>query len=101
MKIYKVERTDKWSYDDYDSFVCFANSEDEARHLHPVPDIYEWRDHPNLKEHGWYFKYFDGKYDFCKHKGSWTNPENLKVFELNRDPKDGKPTVILASFNAG
>ena len=30
MKVFKVW-VDEWFYDDYDSFVCVANSEDEIR----------------------------------------------------------------------
>ena len=30
MKVFKVW-VDKWRYDDYDSFVCVANSKDEIR----------------------------------------------------------------------
>ena len=30
MKVFKVY-VDEWFYDDYDSFVCVANSEDEIR----------------------------------------------------------------------
>jgi hypothetical protein len=95
VKIYKVERTDNWSYDDYDSFVCFANSEDEARKLHPYGD-----DSYVLYEDGWHMKYSDGRIDDKIHDFmSWTHDiSSLKVQEL----KDSdKPEVILASYNAG
>ena len=36
MNIYLVYRTDAYSYDDYDSFVCFAGNEQEARELSPA-----------------------------------------------------------------
>lgn len=94
MKIYLVERTDKWSCDDYDSFVCFANSEEEARYLSPS-DYYVWKDNC------WHFKFSNGKTEPRSSYG-WTNdPKTLKVFELSRDPQDGKAAVILASFNPG
>lgn len=98
MKIYKVERTDGWSYDDYDSFVCFANSEDEARRVHPCgDDMYE------LHEDGWRMRFSDGCLEEKASKyHSWTHDvSSLKVWELNRDPSEGKPTVILASYHAG
>lgn len=92
MNIYLVERTDKWSYDDYDAFVCFANSEDEARQL--SPDEYHV-----YKEDGWHWKKIDGTSEKCKFD-SWVDDiSTLKVWQLSRSPKE--PTVILASFNAG
>ena len=33
--LYLVERTDKVTWDEYDSFVVCAESEDEARRVHP------------------------------------------------------------------
>lgn len=100
MQLYLVERpngTTDW--DEYDSFVVWAESEDEARRMSPS-EYYEWRDHPNLKEHGWYFKYRDGTYKFEKENRSWPDDiSTLKVWELSRPPE--KPTVVLASYNAG
>ena len=99
MQLYLVERTDKWSYDDYDSFVCWANSPEEAKKVSPC-EFYEWRDHPNLKEHGWYFKYHDGRYEYQPKRHDWPNDLSLlKVIELSRPPTE--PTTVLASFNAG
>ena len=94
MKIYKVERTDGGGYDTYDSFICFANSAEEARYINP-DEYYIWKDG------GWCFVYADGAMKREKNY-SWTeDPKTLKVWELDRSPTDGKPTVILASYNAG
>jgi len=91
MQLYLVERTDKWSYDDYDKFVCWANSAEEAKRIHADPnEYYEW------KEDGWYSKSHGTKEKYH----AWVdNLDNLKVYELSRPPE--KPTVVLASFNAG
>jgi hypothetical protein len=99
MKLYLVERSVRNDYDEYDSFVVWANSEDEARKTSP-DDCHEWRDHPNLKEHGWYFKYYDGTYKFEKEHRSWPDDINtLKVSELSSPPD--KTTVVISSYNAG
>lgn len=93
MKIFKVERTDNWSYDEYDSFVCIANSSEEARWLTPDPEYKMWKD-------GVYC-YSYGEQEPVKYSWSWTkDPRTLEVTEL--DPiAISEPTVILASFNAG
>lgn len=81
MKIYKVERTDNWSYDDYDSFVCYAENEEKAKDIHP-----NWWSISN-DFWGWWVK-IDGK-KFLKVTYIW---EALEVTE---------ESIILSSFNAG
>jgi len=89
MQLYLVERQDRWSYDDYDKFVCWANSVEEAKRISPC-EYYEW------KEDGWYSISRKTKENYT----GWVNDLNdLKVYELSRAPE--KPTVVLASFNAG
>jgi hypothetical protein len=93
MKIYKVERTDKWSYDDYDSFVCVAENEEQARWM--VPDDY----HERKDDGKIYFKYSDGREEKEPAKfASWAKDlKDIKVTEINPT----EPEIILASFNAG
>ena len=40
MKVFKVW-VDKWDYDDYDQFVCVANSEDEIRNCISIDEYNE------------------------------------------------------------
>lgn len=96
MNLYKVTSRNV-GYDTYDSFVCWAESEDEARKLSPS-EFYEWRDHPNLEQHGWYFKYSDGKYEFEKRR-DW--PNDINTLTVEEIYEAIKPEVILASYNAG
>ena len=35
MNLYLLKRTDKWDYDQYDSAVVAAESENEAKKIHP------------------------------------------------------------------
>ncbi len=53
--IYHVERTDEVNYDEYSNFVCCAESEDDAKNIHPggysdinSDDTGTWRE-SNLK----------------------------------------------------
>lgn len=96
MYLYLVERTDPVGYDDYDSFVCWAKSGEDARKLHPYGD-----DSYLLYEDGWHMKFSDGRIEDSPSKyNSWTHAvSSLKVWELSRPPKE--PTVVLASYNAG
>ena len=89
MKIYKVERTDKWNYDEYDSFVCVANSEEEARYMYPS-ELCRW-------ENKWV--YYNAPHESCNY--CWTDaPKTLRVYEIK--PEDFlSPKVICESFNAG
>lgn len=91
MKIYKVERTDKWSYDDYDSFICVAENEEQARWMVPDPEYHMWKD-------GVYCYSYRDQEPVNTDISSWTkNPNTLKITEINPI----QPEVLLASFNAG
>jgi hypothetical protein len=82
MKLYLVSRTDLWSYDDYDSFVVAAESEENAKSYHPRGHL--------LREPGYSFDY-----DYC-----WTSRENLKVEHIG-ESNSLVEKVIISSFNAG
>lgn len=92
MNFYLVERTDKWSYDDYDSFVCVAENEEQARWMTPDPEYHMWKDGIRCFSYG---EQKPAPLDFS----SWCKDpvKNLKVTLLNPT----EPKVILSSFNAG
>ena len=103
MKLFKVERTDDWGYDEYSDFVCCANSEDEAVRMHPGnqdenPPMYNWT------PEGWFVAYF---HPTEEHKGFYSNttwPEDLSLFkvtELGEATKLNYPHIICASYHAG
>ena len=73
MNIYLLNRTDKWGYDDFDSFVVVAESDEEAK---------------NLK-----LGYCDGS--------SWTTPDKIKVTLLGVASPNVIKGEILGSYNAG
>jgi len=94
MQLYLVERTDSIGYDDYDSFVCWANSEEEARWMVPDPEYHMWKD-------GIYcYSYREQAPADLKYSNWVKDPtKDLKVWELSRAPE--KPEIVLTSFNAG
>jgi len=77
MKIYKVERPNgEWGYDEYDSFVCVASSEEDARKMHPGGIDGTWATWP------------------C-------SPDRLEVTEIGTASPDTAARVFLVSFNPG
>ncbi len=80
MNIYQLTRTDKVSYDEYDSMIVYANNETEALALSPD----------------------GGNVNWGKNYSSWaTNIDNIKVNLIGVAVEDVEVDVILASFNAG
>lgn len=78
MKIFLVDRN-VIEMDTYDSFVCFAESEDQARNMHP--------------RNAWEEEYI--YQDWCKKEECI----NLKVTLLGASDNEHESKVILASYN--
>lgn len=87
--LYLVERTDKVTWDEYDSFVVCAESEDEARRVHPSGVSFFEDDMSEQSK-----RYF---------KSSWTDKiETLEVSCIGLASISLKNReVICASYNAG
>lgn len=89
MNLYLVSRTCTIGYDEYDAFVCAAESEEQAQKMLPF-DEELIRDAPeeNIRKLTIW---------------EWENDLNkIKVEYIGKaDEKYTKPKVILASFNAG
>lgn len=86
MNVYLVRRTDDWDYDQYDSFVCIAESEEQAKLLNPQYDAY-----------------FETEmfYDFDKNYIDWvSSPDLLEVTKIGVSDSD-EVKIILTSYNAG
>jgi hypothetical protein len=88
MNLYKIERTDKWTYDDYDSAVVVAENEEDARTI--VPNKLGECSITRIASDG-------GNY--C----GWVwDPELVQVTYLGEAATAFQsPQVIVASFNAG
>lgn len=96
MKIFLVERTDGIDYDEYDSFVCYAETSDQAKNTVPNPEYHMWKNGVLCYS---YREQEPVTYGF-----SWTKSlNNVIVRELGesttQEAKAGE--VILSSFNAG
>ena len=86
MKVFKVW-VDEWDYDNYDSFVCVANSEDEIR-SHISVDRYNRRiiDMSGNDNHEDSVKFEDFQGEI-----------HIEEVNLNVD----KPYIVCSSYNAG
>lgn len=80
MNIYKISQDVNNGYDTYDSAIVAAESEDQARNIHPAND---------------------DEYDGWEHNSWADNPEQVKVELIGITKEDTEQGVILASFNAG
>lgn len=89
MKLFLVKRTDYVGYDEYDAFVCAAESEEQARKMLPFDEelVREETEENISSLIIW----------------EWTKDLNKIEVEYigEADEKYTKPAVILASFCAG
>lgn len=85
MNLYKISQDKNDNYDSYDSFIAAAESEEEARRIHPSP---------NTKGEWWN----STAYDY----GDWVRDLECITVELIGEAKPNTiKGVILSSFNAG
>ena len=80
MNLYLISQSVNNGYDTYDSAVVCAESEEEARSIHPNGDL-DWNGG-------------NGPY------GTWCNKDSVSV-QLIGSAIDQQKGIILASFNAG
>lgn len=95
MNLYLVTRIKECDYDEYDSFVCTAKTEKEARNMHP-------RDGTEIK---WWKEWTSGDCN-CSSWVKYTDrndPNVLKVELLGQAEPDLKNIyrIVCSSFNAG
>jgi hypothetical protein len=95
IKLWLVERTDTFSYDDYDSMVVAADTESEACTYHPNGLVKAYRENQN-----WQYLCLGNTHVKPYWSGSWCAIEDTRVSYLGTTDRDIKG-VILASFNAG
>ena len=77
MKLWKISQDDNDEINTYDAAIVVAESEEEARKIHPSRMPFAWR----------------------FNQGTWCRPDQVKV-ELIGDARPGaRAGVILASFN--
>ena len=100
MKLYKISRTNKIGYDEYDSAIVAAKSATDAITIHPSGYV------THVKNGAWMGTYSDGskkgeEYD-NNYRSDWVCFSDIKTLEvefLGTTKMDRG--LILASFNAG
>jgi hypothetical protein len=100
MNIYRISQNINDRYDTYDSAVVCAETEDEARKIHPSPFTKFWRDNKwfGIDVNGKEYQSSDG------YSSNWVTGDNLKEIKIEYIgvAKDGiEKGVIVSSFNAG
>ena len=86
MKVFKVW-VDEWFYDDYDSFVCVANSEDEIRNC------------ISLNQYGGRVITMDGNEAYENYITFYDFQGEIHIEEVNLNVD--KPYIVCSSYNAG
>jgi len=97
MKIYLVTSPKAASWDEYQGFVCVANTEEEARNMHPsdFANEYMWCDCTGE----WQYTSYSG---LIMKLSTWPHsPQDVKVQYLGEAaPEYTEKQVILGDFNA-
>ena len=92
MNIYLVQQDIVKGYDTYDSFVCVAKSEQEAREIHPSDYV------KHHKDGVWYSGEYEHDFvDWVLYK----DIDKVKVTSIGVAHSWQQKGIIIASFNAG
>lgn len=87
MKLYHISQTENQDYDTYSDAVVCANSEDEARMIHPRFGL----------NNNWNEMYKLDSY-YC---GWCRSPDSVTVVYIGEAAESVKIGIIVASFHAG
>lgn len=88
MNLYKISQSVNNGYDTYDSAVVAAESEEQAKTIHPA-------DYVDVGDDQWF------KQDYHYGQHSWAMPIDVKVGYIGEARPGLESGVICASFNAG
>ena len=86
MKVFKVW-VDKWDYDNYDAFVCVANSEEEIRN------------HISIDRQKRRIIHMDGNEAYENYITFYDFQGKIHIEEVNLNVD--KPYIVCSSYNAG
>lgn len=93
MNLYLISQVAMQGYDTYDSAVVCAESEEEAKNMHPGSgSIAIWNEERQ--------KYITSTGFVCWGY-DWSNPEDVKVTLIGVAVEGAVKEVVCASFNAG
>ena len=83
MKIFKLSQSQNEGWDTFDSLIVVADSEEEARLIHPAEE-------------------YEIEIDWGEPYSSWcSSPNDVKVEYLGEAKEGTKKGIILTSYNAG
>lgn len=94
MKIWHIQRVGKYSYDDYDSAVVVAETEDAARRIHPNGDL-------TFRDGKWWMRGKATPEDWAYDSWVTPAPDSIRVVLVGEAASGLTAGVICASFNAG
>ncbi len=97
MNIYLIKRRDECDYDEYDSAVVVAETEQDARNTHPAGTGAKWGRIEVMG--GMELKWVEPSHGWMCH--DWVPPETVLVELLGKAVCEYTPRVVCASFNAG
>jgi hypothetical protein len=102
MNLYKISQNANDDWDTYDSAVVAAESESEAKLIHPSEwGEAEWKELPeHLQEEGQSKMGWVDTNGFTR-SGDWTTPDRVIVEYIGLAAEGIKKGVIVSSFNAG
>ena len=87
MKLFKLTQSvnsiDDFNYDTYDSVIVAAETEDEARFIHPMNHIDDFKDWGGVDD------------------DTWADAKDIEVEYIGEAKEGTVKGVILASYNAG
>ena len=86
MRLWLIQQSENDDYDTYDSAIVAANTEDEAKRIHPGG--WDWNDSVDTY-------YTSGQGTWCK------SPDAVTATCIGTAGAMIEPGVILSSFNAG
>ena len=84
MNLYLIRQNMNCGYDTYDRAVVIANSEEEAKTIHPQG-----------------FRWENGSWNTRWSCYAWCHPEHVTVELIGTTTSGNTGDVIIASFNAG
>jgi hypothetical protein len=92
MNIYRVSQTINNDWDTYDSFVCIAESEKIARHMHPCGHLMtgdQWKEN-KMSWGSWAFSPDDVRVEFI----------GVSIYPID-DTIEEQRRIVCSSFKAG
>lgn len=90
MEIYLISQSVNDDYDTYDSAIVIAESEEEAKKIHPDGNY-------DYKENNTLLRFNESDEDY----GSWAKKEYIEVKLIGVANKDAIKGVVCSSYNAG